>query len=280
MDSIRIKDLEVYCHHGVLKEENVLGQKFLVSLVLYTDTKAAGEADDLELSIDYAKVSHLVKEQMEQQNFKLIEAVAEHLAKEILLTFSPVQKVQVEIKKPWAPILLPLDTVSVTIERKWTRVYLSIGSNMGDKEQHLQQALKRLGQEPTICDVRASDFMETEPYGYTDQDVFLNAAVSFRTLETPEGLLRILQKIEKQGKRERTIHWGPRTIDLDIVLFGDETIQSDVLVIPHREMHKRDFVLRPLAQIAPWAVHPIYKKTVSELLEELENYKGRNREND
>ena len=267
MDSIQIKDLEVYCHHGVLKEENVLGQKFLVSLILYTDTRAAGESDDLEQAINYAEVSHFVKEQMERQNDKLIEAIAERLAKEILLSYSLVKRVQVEVKKPWAPILLPLDTVSVKIERGWTTAYLSIGSNIGDRKRHLQEALESLEREPTIREVRVSEFIETEPYGYTDQDKFLNAAVELETIEQPQGLWHILQRIEVEGKRERTIHWGPRTIDLDIVLFGDTVMQNEELTIPHREMHLREFVLRPLSQIAPWAQHPVYHKTVNELLE-------------
>lgn len=282
MDSIQIKNLEVYCHHGVLKEENVLGQKFLVSLVLYADTSPAGERDDLELSIDYAEVSHFVKEQMEKQNYKLIEAVAEHLAREILLSFSLVKRVQVEIKKPWAPILLPLDTVSVKIERGWTTVYLSIGSNMGNREQHLREALAALQREPTIRQIRVSEFVETEPYGYTEQDSFLNAAVELQTLEKPEALLRILQRIEAEGKRERTLHWGPRTIDLDIILFGDTIMQTETLIIPHREMHLREFVLQPLSQIAPWVLHPVYHKTVNELLEHLREQDtiGRNERND
>lgn len=267
MDSIQIRDLEVYCHHGVFKEENVLGQKFLVSLVLYTDTRPAGESDDLSQSINYADVSHFVKQQMEQKNFRLIEAVAEHLARSILLEFSLVHRVQVEIKKPWAPILLPLDTVSVKIERGWTTAYISIGSNMGDREKYLQDAVKALKCEPSIKEVRVSDIIETQPYGYTEQDPFLNAAVELKTLESPEGLLHICQKIEQAGKRERTIHWGPRTIDLDIVLFGDEVMQTEELTIPHVEMHRRLFVLEPLAQIAPWAVHPVYHQTVREILE-------------
>ena len=282
MDSIQIKDLEVYCHHGVFKEENVLGQKFLVSLVLYTDTSPAGREDNLELSINYAEISHFVKAQMEKQNYKLIEAVAEHLAREILLAYSLVKRVQVEVEKPWAPILLPLDTVSVKIERGWTTAYLSIGSNMGNREKHLHQALAALQNEPTIRQIRVSDFIETEPYGYTEQASFLNAAVELQTLEMPEGLLHILQRIEAEGKRERTIHWGPRTIDLDIVLFGDTIMQTETLTIPHREMHLREFVLQPLSQIAPWAMHPVYRRTVNELLEHLREHdtRGRNEKND
>lgn len=271
MDSIQIRDLEVYCHHGVLKEENVLGQKFLVSLTLYMDTRLSGTCDDLSKSIDYAEVSHFVKREMEKKNFKLIESVAEHLARTILLTFPKIEKIGVEIKKPWAPILLPLDTVSVCIERKWQKVYLSVGSNMGDREKHLQDAMDALKKIPSIRVRQISDWIETEPYGYTEQDMFLNGAVELETIEPPEVLLHILQKIEQEGKRERKIHWGPRTIDLDIIFYGDVVMQTEELILPHREMHKREFVLEPLCAIAPWVPHPVYHRTVSELLEELKN---------
>lgn len=269
MDVIKIKDLEIYCHHGVLKEENALGQKFLVSLAMYMDTKKAGDTDELPYSVDYAEVSHFVKKHMEERNFQLIEAVAEHIATQVLCHFSLVRRIKVEIKKPWAPILLPLDTVSVMIEREWSQVCLSVGSNMGDRESHISQALQALERENTIRNMQVADCIETEPYGYTDQASFLNTAVVFETIETPESLLRILQRIEKEGKRERKIHWGPRTIDLDIVLFGNKIVRTENLTIPHKEMHLREFVLEPLLQIAPWALHPVYNKTVSELREEI-----------
>lgn len=282
MDCIEIRELEVYCHHGVFKEENVLGQKFLISIILYTDTKMAGVSDDLEQSVDYAKVSYFVKERMEEKNFKLIEAAAEYVAEKVLLSFPLIQRIKVEIKKPWAPILLPLETVSVAIVRGWTKVYLSVGSNMGNREEHLQKALERLQQERTIRGIRVSDWIETEPYGYLKQDSFLNAAVELETIESPDSLLKILQRIEAKGGRERTIHWGPRTIDLDIVLFGDVIMQTETLTIPHREMHLREFVLRPLVQLAPWVSHPVYHKTVSELWEQMRqnNTKGRNETDD
>lgn len=265
MDEIRIQDLEIYCHHGVFKEENVLGQKFLVSLVLYTDIRKAGESDDLSFSIDYAEVSHFVECRMKEKNYRLIEAVAEHLAEDILLEYSLVKKVCVELKKPWAPILLPLDTVSVRIERGWTQVYLSVGSNMGDKETHIREAVESLRQDNKICDVAVSDLIETEPYGFTEQENFLNGAVSLKTLYSPYELLERIHEIEKEGKRERKVHWGPRTIDLDILLYGDEVIQTETLTIPHREMTLRRFVLEPLKQIAPWVKHPVLGETVAEL---------------
>lgn len=276
MDAIQIRDLEVYGHHGVLREETVLGQKFLVSLTLYMDTRPAGIDDDLSKSIDYAEVSHFVKREMEERNFKLIEAAAENLAGKLLLHFPKIKKLRVEIKKPWAPIRLPLDTVNVCIERGWQKAYLSVGSNMGDREKHLQDAVDALKRISTIRVLQVSDWIETEPYGYLEQDKFLNGAVELETLEPPEGLLHMLQEIEKEGHRERTVRWGPRTIDLDIIFYGNTVMQTEELTLPHRDMHNREFVLKPLSMIAPWVCHPLYHRTVMQLWEDLAD----RREND
>ncbi len=274
MDQIRIENLEVYCHHGVLKEENVLGQKFLVSLCMYTDTGPAGRSDDLSKSIDYAELAHFVDMRMKERDYKLIEAVAEHLAEDILLHFPQVERLRIELKKPWAPILLPLDTVGVVIERGWNTAYLSIGSNMGDREGHLNDAVSLLREDERVRGLVTSDWIETKAYGYTDQPDFLNGAVKFRTLYAPDQLLLRLQEIERAGGRERTIRWGPRTIDLDILLYGEEVLQTEKLTIPHYDMHRRLFVLEPLEQIAPWALHPLLHCTVSELREKVRRENG------
>ena len=107
----------------------------------------------------------------------------------------------------------------------------------------------------------------------TDQDEFLNGALKLRTLLTPHELLERLHEIEREAKRERVIRWGPRTLDLDILLYDSEILDDEELHIPHIEMHKRDFVLKPLAQIAPYARHPVYNRTVQELLEALTEQK-------
>lgn len=266
-DKIIIRDLEIYGHHGVYREENVLGQKFLVSAVLLTDVRKAGKTDDINYSISYADVSHFVKDFMKKHTFKLIEAVAEHLAEEILLRFPLVEEVEIEVKKPWAPILLPLDTVSVKINRGWHGVYLGIGSNMGDKEANLREAIRLLAEEREVQIVRVSDFIVTAPVGEVEQDDFLNGALKIRTLWTPEELLNRILEIESQLKRVRIKHWGPRTIDLDILLYDQEVIQTDRLTIPHMEMHKRGFVLEPLSSIAPFIRHPVLDKTIGQLLE-------------
>jgi dihydroneopterin aldolase/2-amino-4-hydroxy-6-hydroxymethyldihydropteridine diphosphokinase len=215
-------------------------------------------------------VAHDVERFLTENTYRLLEAAAEHLAEELLLGYPQVNVVTVEIKKPWAPVLLPLETVAVEIVRRWHEVYLSIGSNMGDKEKNLENALDFLRNDPKIRVVQVSEFLVTKPYGYTEQDDFLNGAVRIDTLYTPEELLGIIHEAEADGGRERKIRWGPRTIDLDILFYDDEIISEPDLVIPHREIQKREFVLKPLSLIAAWKEHPVFHKSVMELLEMLE----------
>lgn len=273
MDKIHIKNLEVFARHGVFPEENVLGQKFVVSAVLYTSTREAGRADDLAKSIHYGEVSRFVTEFMEQNTFKLLETVAERLAEELLLRTEHLEKVSLEIKKPWAPVGLPLETVSVEIERGWHTAYIALGSNLGDKEANLRLGVEGL-RSIRGCRVEAvSDFLVTAPYGGVEQDDFLNGAMKIRTLLTPHELLERLHEIEQEAKRERVVRWGPRTLDLDILLYDDLILDEEDLHIPHIEMYKRDFVLKPLCQIAPYARHPVYNRTAAELLADLERLK-------
>lgn len=271
MDSVIIEGLEVYCNHGVFPEENKLGQKFIVNMELYTDTRKAGLTDQLDKSIDYGEVCHFVNDYMKNHTFQLIEAVAENLARELLHKISGLKEVTIEIKKPWAPIGLPMNAAGVRITRKWHTAYIAIGSNMGNRQGYLDFAADEIDGDENCVLLKIADTIETKPYGMEDQDDFLNSCMEIRTLYYPKELLKVCKAIEKKANRVKTVHWGPRTLDLDIIFYDDEIISEDNLVIPHIEMQKRDFVLRPLAQIAPNKVHPLLKKRVIDLYEELKS---------
>lgn len=268
-DEIQIRDLEVFANHGVFPEETRLGQKFLLSLTMYTDTRKAGTGDCLEDSIDYGAVSHFMTDYMKQHTWKLIEAAAEHLAEELLLRYPLLKGVTLELKKPWAPVGLPLDTVAVKITRFWHRAYLGLGSNLGDKETYLNQAVKALD-ETRGCQVeKVSSYLVTEPYGGVEQDDFLNACLCLKTYLSPEELLKQLHEIEQDAHRERIIRWGPRTLDLDILLYDDLILETEELILPHMDMENREFVLKPLSEIAPNLRHPILHKTMRQLADQL-----------
>ena len=271
MDQITIEKLTVFGNHGVYPEENKLGQKFLVSLVLYTDTRKAGLNDELENSINYGDVSQYVRQFFEENTFKLIERVAEKLAEGLLLRYSLLEKVDVKIEKTWAPIAIPVESVGVEISRGWHRAYIALGSNMGDKKDYLDKAVEKLKKHPLCKVIKVADYIQTEPYGGVEQDVFLNSALELRTLLFPEEMLELLNQIEAEAGRERTIHWGPRTLDLDILFYDDCVIDTPSLTIPHIDLQNRDFVLIPMVQLAPYYRHPILNQTMSQLLNLLNN---------
>lgn len=149
-------------------------------------------------------------------------------------------------------------------------VYLSLGSNLGQRQEQLRAAIDRLGRVGRVASV--SSFYETQPVEVTDQPWFLNCALALETRESPQQLLQETLAIERDMGRERTRKKGPRKIDVDILLFGEQVVDSPQLAIPHPAMHQRRFVLEPLAEIAPEAHHPLFKKSVRELLAELPDW--------
>lgn len=271
LDEIIIRDMEAFGYHGVLEEEKGLGQKFLVSANIRLDASKAIKEDRCEYTVDYGKVCKRINEIVGLERYDLIEALAGRIAEVILLEFASVKNVVVEVKKPWAPVKVSLDTASVRIERGWHDVYIGVGSNMGDSLQNIKDAMDMIQSDKKNKDIRVSDMIKTKPYGVKEQDDFLNCAAYFKTIMQPKELLYFLQDIEKKLKRERIVHWGPRTIDLDILFYDDIIFQDDELIIPHPEINKRDFVLQPLCNISPHLVHPLYRRRVSELLDDLKS---------
>lgn len=145
--------------------------------------------------------------------------------------------------------------------------YVALGTNLGNLRQNLDEALNRLrGKGLEITQV--SGYIDTDPYGVTDQPCFLNAVCEVKTELAAQQLLEMLLATELEMGRVRLRHWGERIIDLDIIFYGDEIIKTDTLTVPHPDMQNRDFVLRPLAEIAPQKQHPVLHKTVAQLWQE------------
>lgn len=134
---------------------------------------------------------------------------------------------------------------------KYETVYLGLGSNVGDRENFIHQAIQELDADPEIQVTKVSSFIETDPVGVTDQPKFINAVAEIKTTKSPRGLLIFVKRIEVNLGRQKRERWGPREIDIDILLYGDLTIQERDLEIPHPRMRERSFVLDPLREIAP-----------------------------
>ena len=138
---------------------------------------------------------------------------------------------------------------------------------MGDRMEYINQAIDAIEAQDDTRVVHVSSLIETKPYGGVPQDDFLNGCIAIDTLKEPEELLDFLMDVEAQAGRVRTIHWGPRTLDLDILMYDDLVMNERKLTIPHKEMHKRMFVLEPLEEIAPYLMHPLLGKTITQLKE-------------
>jgi 2-amino-4-hydroxy-6-hydroxymethyldihydropteridine diphosphokinase len=149
--------------------------------------------------------------------------------------------------------------------------YIALGSNLGDREANLVSACRKLAGHPRIRLVDCSAWYLTEPVGPQDQDWFVNGAVAVETDLPPRELLNFLLQVELELGRVRTIPWGPRTLDLDLLFYGNEIIDEEGIIVPHPLLQQRRFVLEPLADMVPSLVHPLLGRTVTELMENLPN---------
>lgn len=264
-----MKDLEVLACHGVNPEEKVVPQRFVVSIEVFADISAAAESDDVKDTVSYSAVKKLATSFVTQNIFDLIETLAARLAAEILKNFRLASGVCVEIKKPDAPMSGKFDYVAVKTELKWHKIYLSLGSNMGDRDEHLDAAVRALSGDTAFKNVRESARMVTQPYGGVASGEFLNSVVEADTYLSPERLLDKLHAVEREEGRVRDVRWGDRTLDIDIIFYDDIVYDKNGLSIPHYDMINREFVLKPLSELAPYKVHPLLGKSVCELLADL-----------
>ena len=146
-------------------------------------------------------------------------------------------------------------------------IFLGLGSNVGDKKKNLEKTVEKLREK--ILNINVSKFYETEPWGYTQQDKFLNAAIRGKTFLSPSQLLKFIKLIEKELGRVKRFKWGPREIDIDILFYDDLVHKDNFITIPHPFIQERKFVLEPLMDLDPNFIHPVFKQTVRQLHEKL-----------
>ena len=255
-DRIEVRGLRVRGRHGVLDAERRDGQEFLIDAVLAVDTRLAAASDDLSLTVDYAGLSERLAAIVAGEPVNLIETLAERLAQACLAN-PAVRQAEITVHKPNAPIGRPFGDVSVTICRERpVRVVIALGSNLGGRLQELQRAVDALAQTPGLLITAVSPVYETEPVGGPEQPAYLNAVVLAETCRPPADLLRRAHGIEAAARRTRQVHWGPRTLDVDIIAYGEEQSSDPVLTLPHPRAQERAFVLAPWRDADPGATLP------------------------
>ena len=268
-DFIKVTNMPVFAYHGVLTEEKENGQEFFLNAKVYVDMRKAGVSDLLEDTINYDTICTYLKEVFAERKFDTIEAAGEYTIQEIMVSFHSIQAVELEVRKPHAPLTYQPEDISVTLYREWHKVYISFGSNEENPFGHIHEAIEMLKEPYAVRDIVKSDLFLTKPYGPVEQEDFVNGCLEMETYMHPEELVCLIHKIEDSFNRDRSIKWGPRPIDMDIIFYDDWNYNSNTLTIPHADMENRMFVLEPLSQLCPGKRHSVWGKTVTQMKEEL-----------
>jgi len=255
-DRIAVRGLRVRGRHGVLDAERRDGQDFLIDAVLAVDTRPAAASDDLSLTVDYAGLSERLAAIVGGEPVNLIETLAERLA-QACLAEPAVRQAEITVHKPDAPMGRPFGDVLVTICRaRAVRAVIALGSNLGDRLHELQRAVDALAATPGLVITAVSPVYETAPVGGPEQPDYLNAVVLAETSRPAADLLRRAHTIEAAAQRTRAERWGPRTVDVDIIAYGEELSGDPVLTLPHPRAQERAFVLAPWHDADPGAILP------------------------
>lgn len=262
LDRITLRRISAFGYHGVLAEEREAGQQFGVDVTLHLDVGPAAATDDLHRTVNYAEVAADVVAVITGPPVDLIETVAVEIAERVLL-YDGVAAVDVVVHKPYAPIPVPFADVTVQVHRRAPRgsrqVVLALGANLGDARQTLHRALTQLDRHPRVAVAAVSPLVRSAALvlpGSAPQPDYLNAVALLDTDLGPRELLALCQGVELGHDRVRTDQWGPRTLDLDLVVVGDLRRHEPSLVLPHPCAHERPFVLAPWLRVAPEAVLP------------------------
>ncbi|WP_022925468.1 dihydroneopterin aldolase [Serinicoccus marinus] len=266
-DQIRLSGVRARGHHGVLDHERRDGQDFVVDVVLELDLRPAGTSDELARTVHYGEVAADVVAVVEGEPRDLIETVAEEIAARVLAR-PLVEAVEVTVHKPQAPVGVPFGDVAVVVRRRRdVPVVIALGANLAGTDgaepaETLRAAVGRLRRLRGLRGVRASRSFVTAPVGgeaVAGQPDYVNAVALARTSLSPASLLAALHRVEAAFGRTREVRWGARTLDLDLVQYGDPSAGTDVvsedpeLTLPHPRSHERAFVLVPWADLDPAA---------------------------
>ncbi len=264
-DRIRLSGVRGGGFHGVFEQERREGQEFVVDVELAVDLGPAGASDELGDTVNYGEIGAAALARIEGQPHDLIERLAELVADDALAHPS-VDEVTVTVHKPQAPVGVPFGdvTVSVTRRRQPVPVVIAVGANLpwGHRSPHdtASSAMESLAHHPAVRVVASSALHDSDPVGGPEQPTYVNAVVVARTSLSPTSLLRELHAVEDAFDRRREVRWGARTLDLDLVQYGDPAAGTDVtsdrprLTLPHPLAHERAFVLLPWLEADPDAV--------------------------
>jgi dihydroneopterin aldolase / 2-amino-4-hydroxy-6-hydroxymethyldihydropteridine diphosphokinase len=284
-DEIRLTGLTARGRHGVFEHERRDGQDFVVDVVLRLDTAAAAASDDLAATVDYGALAVRVAEVVRGEPVDLIETLAERIARACVAAAdcAGVASVGVVVHKPSAPIVETFADVAVSIQRTRAELgesrprpaaradgpapldrrpeapvpaVLALGTNLGDRPARLRAAVAGLRAVPGLEVEAVSPVVETDPVGGPEQPDYLNAVVLVTTTLSPRELLAAGLRIESGQGRERTVRWGPRTLDVDVIRYGDLLSADPVLQLPHPRAQGRAFVLAPWLAVDPGAHLP------------------------
>jgi dihydroneopterin aldolase / 2-amino-4-hydroxy-6-hydroxymethyldihydropteridine diphosphokinase len=267
-DRIDINGLTVTTVVGALPHEREIAQPLRIDLTLHVDLRDAGRSDELGDTVHYGLVTEHVADIVRENKDVLLERLADRIA-EVVVGFDRVEGVDLTLTKLRPPIGEHVETTAVRISRTAAdfdirprashRAIVALGSNLGDRNGHLRFALGELGGV-----VAQSQVFETEPVGGPDaQSAYLNMVAVLDTPLDPFAFLRRCQRIESAALRERTVAWGPRTLDVDVLFYDGVTVSSPELTIPHPLLAQRRFVLAPLAEVAPERCPPGWETSLA-----------------
>ena len=274
LDQIRLVGVTARGRHGVLPEERRDGQDFTIDVVLHLDTAKAAATDDLTATVHYGELAGRIADVVRGEPVALIETLADRIAA-VCLAPPPVEAADVVVHKPHAPITETFADVVVAIRRRrgearstGVGAVLALGANLGDREGTLRSAVEALGAVDGVVVDAVSPVFATRPVGGPEQPDYANAVALVTTTLSPHLLLHATQAIEAAHGRERTVRWGPRTLDIDVIRYGDVLSDDPELQLPHPRAHERAFVLAPWLAVDPeaWLPGEDGRRSVAELL--------------